>query len=100
MNKIIKTLCFVLPMMLFVGCADLDLLPTNMIAEDAVKNDPKLDAVFGTRFSKNSKITGYPFLKLIINRVANNFIRVLFFSNYNDFTNAFKIYKRNFNTQS
>ena len=30
-----------------------------------IKNDPKLDAVFGTRFSKNSKITGYPFLKLI-----------------------------------
>ncbi len=49
MNKIIKTLCFVLPMMLFVGCADLDLLPTNMIAEDAVKNDPKLVEAFLTK---------------------------------------------------
>ncbi len=59
-----------------------------------IKNNPELDAVFGTRFSKNSKITDYPFLKLIINRFANNFIRVLFFSNYNDFTNAFKLYRR------
>ena len=59
-----------------------------------IKKDPELDAVFGTRFSKNSKVTDYPFLKLIINRVANNFIRVLFFSNYNDFTNAFKLYRK------
>ena len=59
-----------------------------------IKNNPELDAVFGTRFSKNSNVTNYPFLKLIINRVANNFIRVLFLSNYNDFTNAFKMYKK------
>jgi dolichol-phosphate mannosyltransferase len=54
----------------------------------------KADAVFGTRFSKKSKIKNYPFLKLILNRLSNNFIKLLFLSDYNDFTNAFKIYKR------
>ena len=46
MNKINKFLTFFLPMMLLVGCADLDLQPTNMIGEDAVKNDPKLVDAF------------------------------------------------------
>lgn len=54
----------------------------------------KIDAVFGTRFSKKSKIKNYPFFKLILNRLANISIKILFLSNYNDFTNSFKIYKR------
>ncbi len=54
----------------------------------------KMDAVFGTRFSKFSKIKNYPLLKLILNRIANNFIKLIFLSKYNDFTNAFKMYKR------
>ena len=52
------------------------------------------DAILGTRFSKKSKITNYPIFKLLINRLANNLIKIIFFSDYNDFTNAFKIYKR------
>jgi len=54
----------------------------------------KNDAVFGTRFSKHSKVKNYPLFKLILNRLSNNLIRIIFFSKYNDFTNAFKIYKR------
>jgi len=54
----------------------------------------KIDAVFGTRFSRSSKVRNYPYLKLFLNRLANNFIRLIFLSSYNDFTNAFKIYKR------
>ena len=57
-------------------------------------NNQNLDAVLGTRFAKNSKVRNYPYLKLLLNRVANNIIRILFLSKYNDFTNAFKIYKR------
>ena len=59
-----------------------------------MKNNQNLDAVLGTRFAKNSKVKNYPYLKLLLNRVANNIIRILFISKYNDFTNAFKIYKR------
>ena len=36
----------------------------------------------------------YPRLKLVINRLANWFIRVLFRHGYNDTTNAFKAYRR------
>ena len=59
-----------------------------------IKQDKKLDAVLGTRFSKDSKVSNYPFFKLFLNRIANNVIKLIFFSDFNDFTNAFKIYKR------
>lgn len=51
------------------------------------------DCVFGSRFIKGAVVSDYPFLKLIINRIANNFIRVLFFIKENDITNAFKAYR-------
>lgn len=50
--------------------------------------------VFGSRFVRGSKVLGYPLHKLIINRIANWFIRVLFGMHYNDITNAFKCYSR------
>ena len=39
-------------------------------------------------------VIDYPIHKLILNRLANAFIRVLFRQRFNDFTNAFKIYRR------
>ena len=45
-------------------------------------------------FSKKSKVYGYPMFKLFLNRIFNNFVKIIFFSKYNDFTNAFKIYNR------
>ena len=53
------------------------------------------DAVFGSRFINGSKVSDYPMKKLILNRIFNYITKFLFFSNYNDFTNAFKIYKKN-----
>jgi dolichol-phosphate mannosyltransferase len=52
------------------------------------------DCVFGTRFSKESTVIGYPFVKLVMNRCGNTFIRLLFGLRYNDITNAFKLYRR------
>ena len=57
-------------------------------------NKNKKDAILGTRFSKESKIENYPLIKLFLNRIANNIIKIIFFSNYNDFTNACKIYRK------
>ena len=57
-------------------------------------NNTQLDAILGTRFSSKSKITDYPIIKLILNRIFNNFVKIIFLSKYNDFTNAFKIYRR------
>lgn len=59
-----------------------------------IKKDNSLEAVFGSRFIKLSKVTNYPKFKLFINKLANNAIKLIFLSKYNDFTNAFKIYKK------
>ncbi len=52
------------------------------------------DAVFGTRFVKGGGVVDYPGHKLLLNRMANLFLRILFQVPFNDFTNAFKIYRR------
>ena len=74
--------------------ADMSDDPKDLIKYYEEINKKKLDAVFGTRFSKNSQVKDYPTFKLILNRIFNNFVRLIFFSKYNDFTNAFKIYKK------
>jgi len=53
-----------------------------------------LDAVLGSRFIEGSKISEYPFQKLILNRLFNLFVSLIFWNKYNDYTNAFKIYKK------
>jgi dolichol-phosphate mannosyltransferase len=52
------------------------------------------DCAFGSRFMPGAAIHDYPRLKLFINRLANQFIRLLFRHGYNDTTNAFKAYRR------
>ena len=65
--------------------------------EDVVKCYRRLlegpDCVFGSRFIHGSKVHDYPFHKLVLNRLANWFIKVLFGVPFNDFTNAFKLYR-------
>ena len=71
-----------------------DSLEDLKIYYETIKKNNLLDAIFGSRFIKNAKVVNYPKFKFFINRFANSFIKVIFFSKYNDFTNAFKIYKR------
>ena len=52
------------------------------------------DCVFGSRFLPESRVYDYPRLKLVLNRLANWFIRILFRHGFNDTTNAFKAYRR------
>jgi dolichol-phosphate mannosyltransferase len=52
------------------------------------------DCVFGSRFIKGGKIYNYPRHKLLLNRFVNNAVRIVFRIKYNDFTNAFKLYKK------
>ncbi len=52
------------------------------------------DAILGSRFTKNSKVRDYPLQKLILNRLFNFFVSLIFLNRYNDYTNAFKIYKK------
>ena len=52
------------------------------------------DAILGSRFMRDSKVKGYPIQKLILNRIFNFLVSLLFLNKYNDYTNAFKIYKK------
>lgn len=56
--------------------------------------DEGWDAVFGSRFIRGGGVHDYPRHKLVVNRLANLFLRLLFRVKLNDFTNAFKAYRR------
>tara|TARA_B100001057_G_scaffold498198_1_gene604483 strand:+ start:1844 stop:2578 length:735 start_codon:yes stop_codon:yes gene_type:complete len=64
----------------------------NRYLETIVSND--LDAVFGSRFIRGGKTVDYPVIKLILNRIGNILAKILMWSDLNDFTNGFKIYKK------
>ena len=51
------------------------------------------DAVFGSRFIRGGGVIDYPRHKLLVNRLANLFLRAFFRVPLNDFTNAFKAYR-------
>ena len=59
------------------------------------KMEEGYDCVFGSRFIKGGHVHDYPRIKLLINRLANFFIRTAFMMKYNDTTNAFKMYRKN-----
>jgi len=52
------------------------------------------DCVFGSRFMRGGGASDYPKMKLLVNRLANYFIKVLFQIRLNDTTNAFKAYRK------
>jgi len=74
--------------------ADASDSPKDVIRFYQLMVNSDADAVFGTRFHRKSTVTGYPRPKLILNRMANKFIQILFGLRYNDVTNAFKLYKK------
>ena len=67
--------------------------PEDIVKYHAILRD-RADCAFGSRWMRGSHVYAYPLFKRIINRLANNFIRVLFGFRYNDVTNAFKGYRR------
>ncbi len=69
--------------------------PMDLLAFYKTMVEGNYDAVFGSRFIKGGTTYDYPKVKLIVNRLANLFIRSLFGLKYNDVTNAFKLYRRN-----
>jgi dolichol-phosphate mannosyltransferase len=52
------------------------------------------DCAFGSRFVRGGAARDYPRAKLVVNRMVNLGIRLLFGHGYNDTTNAFKAYRR------
>ena len=54
--KTMKNLSYLLIFFLAIGCADLDLSPTDMIAEDAVKKDPSKFITEGDESITNNNV--------------------------------------------
>lgn len=77
-----------------VMMADLSDSPYDLIRYYTKMVEGNYDCVFGSRFIKGGKVIDYPFVKKIINRIANAIIRMVMRIKYNDTTNAFKLYKR------
>jgi dolichol-phosphate mannosyltransferase len=75
--------------------ADLSDSPHDLVMFYNKMIEGNYDAVFGTRWSKGGKVYDYPFIKKVINRIANAIIKIFFRIKYNDTTNAFKMYKKN-----
>jgi dolichol-phosphate mannosyltransferase len=67
--------------------------PADLVLYQHVLEDG-FDCAFGSRFFGGSRVIEYPRFKLILNRLVNWGIRVLFRHGYDDTTNAFKAYRR------
>jgi dolichol-phosphate mannosyltransferase len=68
--------------------------PADLLKFLQILESQAVDCVFGSRFMRGSRAVDYPLPKLILNRLANGFIQLLFGLRYNDVTNAFKLYRR------
>lgn len=73
--------------------ADASDSPLDLIRFFRALEEKQVDCVFGSRFVEGGRLVDYPLLKLILNRLANKFIQMLFNLPYNDVTNAFKLYR-------
>ncbi len=67
--------------------------PDDLVRYHGVLEDG-YDCAFGSRFMPGSTVVDYPRPKLVLNRLANWLIRLMFRHGYNDTTNAFKAYRR------
>jgi dolichol-phosphate mannosyltransferase len=75
-----------------VYMADLSDSPDDVVAYYR-KIREGYDCVFGSRFIKGSEVQNYPPVKLFVNRIVNRCIKFMFWTQFNDLTNAFKAYR-------
>ena len=73
--------------------ADLSDHPDDLVAYYRLL-EAGYDCAFGSRFMTGGHVYDYPRVKLVVNRLVNWGIRILFGHGYDDTTNAFKAYRR------
>lgn len=56
--------------------------------------EEQFDCVFGSRFIKDAIVVNYPIVKKVLNRLFNQLVKIVTKNDYNDFTNLFKVYKK------
>lgn len=76
-----------------VAMADGSDAPADVVAY-ARKIIEGYDCAFGMRFGPGTQVVGYPVLKRWLNRAGNRLIAGLLGSDYTDFTNGFKCFRR------
>lgn len=77
-----------------ITMADLSDEPKDLVKYFRKMEETKCDMVFGDRWTKDSKVIGYPKNKLWLNRLVNHVIRFIFFFRYKDVTNGFKLFSK------
>ena len=76
-----------------IAMADQSDDPEDIIRYYQTINDG-YDCVFGSRFIAGAKVVDYPIIKRLFNRLTNKLIQLMFWTHFNDLTNAFKAYRR------
>lgn len=76
-----------------VYMADASDAPEHVVKYYYILRD-EADCAFGSRWMRGGNVYDYPKFKLVINRIANLVIQIMFSLRYNDVTNAFKGYRR------
>jgi dolichol-phosphate mannosyltransferase len=77
------------------GCDD----PSDIVLFWKCAVDKDLDCVFGSRFATAGLIEGYPTTRRPFTQLGNWLTSLLTGTDYDDFTNAFKLYRTGFLTQ-
>jgi dolichol-phosphate mannosyltransferase len=75
-----------------ISMADASDDPDDVVRYFYVLRD-RAECAFGSRFIAGARVEGYPIHKLVLNRLFNSLIQVLFGLPFNDTTNAFKGYR-------
>ncbi|HCO24427.1 MAG: cell wall biosynthesis glycosyltransferase [Gimesia sp.] len=66
--------------------------PNNLV-DYYRKIEEGYDCVFGSRFIQGSHVENYPHFKRFVNRIVNTVMKYMFWTRFNDLTNAFKAYR-------
>lgn len=77
-----------------ITMADLSDEPKDIVKYFRKMEQTGCDMVFGSRWTKHSRVVDYPKKKLWLNRLVNHCIRLMFGFRYNDVTNGFKLFSR------
>ena len=86
----------------FKKCTGDVIIPLMGDMSDDPKEIPKLikkieegnDVVVGSRFIQGARLTGYPRLKMVSNRIYNRIFAIMFLMKITDISNAFKAYRK------
>lgn len=74
--------------------ADASDRPEDLVKFYQTMVENNVDCVFGNRWHREAKVIDYPVIKLVLNRIVNFMIQLLFGLRYNDVTNAFKLFRK------